>query len=60
MNKLPLDLEQNFQDAVILKALFMATSLYEGNDNPEFKKVVEQAIEDLVTTWTQVMNPTEH
>ena len=60
MNKLPLDLEPNFQDAELLKALFMATSLHEANNDPQFKEVVEQAIEDLVITWTQTTNPTEH
>lgn len=60
MNKLPLDLEPNFQDADMLKALAMAITLYEGADHPDLKQLAEQSLDALVIAWVTTTNPTEH
>jgi len=60
MNKLPLDIEQNFQDAELYKAFSMAIMLLEGADSEELKALAEQTIESLVIAWEQATSPTEH
>lgn len=59
MNKLPLDLEPNFQDAEFYKALAMAITLYEGADHPDLKQLAEQSLDALVIAWVTTTNPTE-
>ena len=60
MNKLPLDIEQNFQDAELYKAFSMAIMLLQGAENKELRALAEQTIESLVIAWTQATSPTEH
>ena len=60
MNRLPLDLEPNFQDAELYKAFSMAIMLLEGADSEELRELAEQTIESLVIAWAQAINPTEH
>ena len=59
MNKLPLDLEPNFQDAEMLKALSLAITLYEGADHPDLKELAERSLDALVIAWATTTNPTE-
>ena len=59
MNKLPLDLEQNFKDAELYKALSMAITLYEGAQDPELKKLAADALDALVVAYTAANQPTE-
>ncbi len=60
MNRLPLELEPNFQDAELYKAFSMAIMLLEGADSEELKKLAEQTIESLVIAWAQAISPTEN
>ena len=60
MNRLPLDLEPNFQDAELYKAFSMAIMLLEGADSEELKELAGQTIESLVIAWAQAISPTEH
>ena len=60
MNRLPLELEPNFQDAELYKAFSMAIMLLEGADSEELKELAEQTIESLVIAWAQAISPTEN
>ena len=48
MNKLPLDIELNFQDAQLYQAFLMATKLLEEAESPHMKEVAEQSLEALL------------
>lgn len=60
MNKLPLDIEQNFQDAPMLQAFLMAVQLLERADSPHLKEIAQQSLEAILTAWHSTTNPTEH
>ena len=60
MNKLPLDIELNFQDAQLYQAFLMATKLLEQAESPHMKEVAEQSLEAILIAWHTTTNPTEH
>lgn len=59
MNKLPFDLERNFQHAELYKVLNIALELME-NDDSISQQIVEQTIETLITAWAASQPHTEH
>lgn len=60
MNKLPLDIEQNFQDASFYQALLMATRLLEQADSHHLKAIAEQTIKAILMEWHNTTKPIEH
>ena len=59
MNKLPFDLEPNFQHAELYKVLNIALELMGGNDAIS-QQIAEQTIETLITAWAASQPHTEH
>ena len=60
MNKLPLQLQPNFQDAQLYKALAIAVMLYEEAEQPELKEIAAMSLDALITTWQDTSSPTEN
>lgn len=60
MNKLPLDIEENFQDAQLYQAFLMATKLLEQAESSHMREIAEQSLEAILTAWYTTTNPTEH
>lgn len=60
MNKLPLDIEENFQDAQLYQAFLMATRLLEQAESSHMREIAEQSLEAILTAWHTTTNPTEH
>jgi len=59
MNKLPFDLEPNFQHAELYKVLNIALELMK-TDDPLSLQIAEQTIETLITAWVASQPHTEH
>lgn len=60
MNKLPFDLEPNFQQAELYKVLNMALELMHGSNDAISQQIAEQTIETLITAWAASQPHTEH
>ena len=60
MNKLPLDIEENFQNAQLYQAFLMATKLLNEAEGPHMKEIAEQSLEAILIAWYTTINPTEH
>ena len=60
MNKLPLDIEENFQNAQLYQAFLMATKLLNEAEGPHMKEIAEQSLEAILIAWYTATNPTEH
>lgn len=59
MNK-PLDLQPNFQDAQLYKALAVAVMLYEEAEQPELKELAGMTLDALITTWQETSEPVDN
>jgi hypothetical protein len=60
MNKLPLDIEENFQNAQLYKALLIALQLLEQADNDNMQHIAGASIEAIITAWHDTTDPTEN
>ena len=60
MNKLPLDIELNFQDAQLYQAFLMAIKLLNEAEGPHMKEVAEQSLEAILIAWHTATNPIEN
>jgi hypothetical protein len=60
MNKLPLDIEENFQDAQLYQAFLMATRLLEQAESSDMREIAEQSLEAILIAWHTATNPTEN
>ena len=59
MNK-PLDLQPNFQDAQLYKALAVAVMLHEEAEQPELKELAAMTLDALITTWIETSDPVDN
>ena len=60
MNKLPLDIEENFQDAQLYQAFLMATRLLEQAESSHMREIAEQSLEAILIAWHTATNPIEN